>query len=758
MASPQLPYREWILYAVLGAALWPVPLLNVLHAESAAVMALATFFVAGTAALRRFAGGGGIRQVLLEQGMAVAVLLPVSAVPMLWAPNCAYETGLFFFALFPGVTLVFSVAVAALLSRLSNRRRIRLAGLVGTGLVVSVVGPLYDLGLHPQFYTYNHVFGGVLGPIYDEQLAVRPGLFVFRGLTLLWAGVLFGAARWIGPDRPSRWTRGATLAGLAAIVGITVFPARAGINTTHAHLQQHLDGHHRTAHVDLYYEPEAMGEKEAQTLAADLESDYRRMAGLLNVEASEVGRVAAYVYPSPHVKGRLTGARRTSVSPVWLARPQLHLLRDRFEASASHELAHVFSRPFGLPVLNASWAVGLVEGWAVALEEPAGQLAPDDLVAVSAETGTKTSLEARADGITRMLSPWGFWTGRGAVSYATMGSFVSYLLDAYGAGPLKQVYARANFRSAYGKSVTVLAHEWAASLRQQPVVSVAARDLVQRQFTRPSLFETTCPHYVPAYRRKAQEAQRVLAEGDTTRAVRLWKESVAQEPRFVASHTDLARVHLATGRLAEAGEVLVSLLDRIEPPHPPAALIRLADVRGHQGRGRTADSLYRTALRNLPRHWHDARSRIRLRALVADRPDVLGILTSGDSAAVQARRLDALDSPSTAVRIWAALRWQEAYAYDRAADRWRHAAATMPDGWPAGRPTAWGRSLRLRVQAWHARAALHAAPPERAHRLAQQAADGYRRYGARSATAALDRLADRAAVRLASGRPGEDRP
>jgi tetratricopeptide (TPR) repeat protein len=699
-----------------------------------------------------------VGQTLREQALALAVLIPVSAVPMLWAPNCAYGTGLLFFALFPGVTLVFAVAVATFLTRLSDRRRIRLAGLVGTGLIVSLVGPLYDLGFHPQFYTYNHVFGGVLGPIYDEQLAVRPGLFVFRGLTLLWAGALFGSAHWIGGGRPSRWVRAATLACLAAIIGIYVFPARAGINTTHAHLQQHLGGHHRTAHVDLYYDPEAMGEKEAQTLAADLESDYRRMAGLLNVEASEVGRVAAYIYPSPHVKGRLTGARRTSVSPVWLARSQLHLLRDRFEASASHELAHVFSRPFGLPVLNASWAVGLVEGWAVALEEPAGQLAPDDLVAVSAETGTKTSLEARADGIARMLSPWGFWTGRGAVSYATMGSFVSHLLDTYGAEPLKRVYARADFKAAYGKSVTVLAREWAGSLRQQSAVSVAARDLVQRQFTRPSLFETTCPHYVPAYRRKAQEARRVLAEGDTSRAVRLWKESVAQEPRFVASHTELARVYLATGRLAEAADVLGALLDRIDPPHPPAALIRLADVRGRQGRARTADSLYRAALRDLPRHWHDARSRIRLRALVADRPDVLGILTSGDSSAVQARRLDAVDSASTAVRIWAALRWQEAYAYDRAADRWMHGVAPMPDGWPAGRPTAWGRSLRLRVDAWHARAALHAGAPERARRLAEQAADGYRRYGARSAAAALDRLADRAAERSAPRAPDGEAP
>jgi len=741
---PSLHRQEWVPYVVLGMALWPIPLLNVLHAESTAVMALATFFIAGIGALRRFSEGQPLPHVLVAQALSLLLLLPISAVAMLWAPNCAFATGLLFFGLFPGVTLVLAVAVAFLITSLTGRRRDQVGGLVLLGLSVSLTGPLYDLGFHPQFYTYNHVFGGVLGPIYDEQLALRPGLFIFRGLTLLWAGLLFGAARWIRRGTLSIPGRLGMLVCSAAIIAVYAFPAISGINTTASHLQTRLSGHVATRHVDLYYDPASMTRGEAETIGTDLEAEYRRMADRLRVDAAEIGRVASYVYPSPAVKGRLTGARRTSVSPVWLDRPQIHLLRDRVAASASHELAHVFSRPFGLPGVRASWAVGLVEGWAVALEEPSGEPSPDDLVAVSAALDASSGLDARAAGIERLLSPWGFWTGRGAVSYATMGSFVSYLLDAYGPERLREVYARANFRAVYGRSVGELAEEWSESLRRKESVAVAARDVVRRRFTQPSLFETRCPHYVPPYRRHAQAASRAAADGDTLRAIDLWTRSVAEEPRYVRAHVDLARTYLATERVRDATALLDGLLRRFDPPHPPAAQLVLADGRARQGRGQEADSLYGAVLHSLPRHRHDPRSRVILRSLVADDPDVFRVLTSGDSAAVQARRLAGRDSASTAVRVWAAIRWMDAYDHAAAADQWQRVAEQSDDAWMDALSPASQRSLGLQLHAWHAGAALRAGKNERAARLARRAGAGYRRYGDRAAGEAMNRLADRA--------------
>ena len=111
------------------------------------------------------------------------------------------------------------------------------------------------------------------------------------------------------------------------------------------------------------------------------------------------------------------------MTPVWLSTPQVHVLAGQFEEIFPHELVHAFSRSFGMPILNASPAVGLVEGLAVAFEPPDG--GPDASEQVAAVMGGET-----ADRLARSLDPFGFWGGRGAVSYTTTGSFVGYLCEA----------------------------------------------------------------------------------------------------------------------------------------------------------------------------------------------------------------------------------------------------------------------------------------------------------------------------------------
>ena len=159
-------------YVLLGAVLWPTPLLNVLQAESAAVVAFASFFVAGWGATRSFTRDRRpVWNVLARQMGALLLPLAMLLIAQHWAPNCTLGQGLLFYLLFPVVTVVFSVGVAYALTGLAPRAPF--AALAGIGVLISILGPLYDLGLHPQFYTYNHVFGGVLGPVYDEQLAIR---------------------------------------------------------------------------------------------------------------------------------------------------------------------------------------------------------------------------------------------------------------------------------------------------------------------------------------------------------------------------------------------------------------------------------------------------------------------------------------------------------------------------------------------------------------------------------------------------------
>lgn len=734
--------RVYALYVGLGLVLWPLPLLNVLQVESAAVVAFVSFFVAGASAIGHFRSENRpLGRELLQQEAALLIPLGMLSVAALWAPNCTFGQGLLFYGLFPGITVLFAVTLAYAITGTNASWPVFTLG--GIGVLVSLAGPIYDLGFHPQLYTYNHVFGGVLGPIYDEQLAVRPGLFVFRGLTLLWAGAaaLLGARlRGEGPQ----WA----LPVCALIIGAVYwFAAPLGLNTPATYLQGELGGHVRTEHFDLYYDAERLGERAVEALAEDHEAYYAHLQEQLALGPEEgPARIQSYLYPNRDAKARLTGARSTSVTPVWLSQPQVHLLVDRAEASLGHELAHAFSRPYGLPLLRASWAPGLVEGWAVALEPPDPSPSPHDLVSVATATDTVGALSKKADAIAGRLSPWGFWTGRSAVSYATMGSFVRYLLDTYGPGPLKRVYARGNFKEVYGRSLSSLAAAWAEMLQQRPQVARAAHDVVFRQFTQPSLFETECPHYVPPHRRQFQAAQRAARRGDSAQVDGHLRRALSAEPRYASAHAALARRRLARGNPTAVRRQL----DTLQSEHRPAVLRRLqGDAHVLDGAPASARRLYVEARARTPRHAHEARTRLLLREAVAEQPDVAQVLTDGRSALRQAQALATLDSADTsAIQAWRALRLLDARRYAQSDSLWRRIEAPVAANWPR----AWQQAWRIQRTAWQSEAAYRAGHRASAQAAARSAAQRAAARGAEAWAETLEARARRAARLDSAGR------
>lgn len=713
--------RVYAAYLGLGIVLAPLPLLNVLQAESAAVVAFVAFFVAGFSALAAFGeSGASVGRVLLRQEVALGIPLAVLTVAQLWAPNCTFGQGLLFFALFPGVTVVLAVAVAYALTGAGVSRPRFVLVLLGSAIAVG--GPVYDLGFHPQFYTYNHVFGGVLGPIYDEQLAIRPGLFAFRTLTLLWAAAaLLLGRRLRGLGR--RWP----LPVCALAIGVAyLFSAPLGFNSPAWYLREQLGGHVQTEHFDLYYDPDRVRGVHVEELVEthELQLDWvRRRLG--TPVAPDGQRIQSYIYPSRDVKGRLTGARSTSVSPVWLEVPQVHLLRDRVGSSLGHELAHVASRLYGLPGLNASWAPGLVEGWAVALEPPTPGPSPDDLVLTAATSDSTIGLRAEAAAVADRLSPWGFWTGRGAVSYATMGSFIGYLVDRFGPEPLRKVYAWGNFESVYGQSLSLLAQEWARSLQRASVMDRTAHDVVNHRFTRPSLFEVRCPHYVPPARRHLQAATRAMRDRDTLRATAHLRRALADQPEFAAAHLRLARIRLARG---QANEVIQQLDTLSSSVRTPGIRVALADAWALVGAADSSRVLYADAVSSLPTFAADTRARIFLRDAVADRAEIVRVLVSADSAAAQAGALGRLPFDRAAVGAWQAIRLIDGGRFDAALRVWR----TVRSPLRAERPDGWRREWTLQKRAWMAESALRSDSLEAAGDLALAAARQARALGDRA--------------------------
>jgi hypothetical protein len=570
------------------------------------------------------------------------LLLPLAALTfsVLWAPNCAYPTGLAFFALFAIPSVILGAAVGYVI-RATGVRAPR-ALFVFVSVVILVAGLIYDLGLHPQFYTYNHVFGGVLGPIYDEDLTIRSGLVWFRLLSILWALGLVAItvsmrARRIGRAVPAdsdrkahtkhqvsrarvRVQRGVVLSSIG--IGLVyAFSAPLGINSPEWYIRQWLGAHSSSERFDLYHTPE-LAEARVDALLSMYEYHFDRLHGVLGVMPNE--RVAVYAYPDPFTRERLTGARYTNVAPVWLPSPQIHVLHDVPERVHAHELVHVFSREFGLPVLNASIAVGLIEGLAVALERPHAGPSPDDQVLAMLD-------DPRFDvsAVAERMTPTGFWGGRGAVSYTTAGSFVSFLLSAYPVSSFTSAYSTGRFGRYYGRSVEDLAAEWEASLRRRPVVSAfAARTAVQR-FSIPSLFEVRCPHYTPPHRRHFQSAQRALIQGDTARAMIAATQSLTVHGAFAPAGMLLAELQLLRDQPEEAVRTLNAL------SMTPQRDMRLGDAHALRGDVTLAREAYVRLLSTWPVAALDQRALTIIRYHVARDADAIRALYSRKSGEIE---------------------------------------------------------------------------------------------------------------------------
>ncbi len=624
--------RGLLSYVLVALALWPWPLFRILHVESSAVIAFAAFFIAGLSELPHLGRSGALRRALITQLLLLLVPWLMLTATLVWAPNCAYGTGLVYFIFFVAPSAVFGVSIAFLI-RQTRIRRGRLT-LILVGLLIAIGGVVYDLGFHPQFFTLNHVFGGVMGPIYDEEFDFRWGLVFFRILTLALAALCVIAGRIVRlrklhpqSDRslePRRQLRGGAAIACSIVVAIYVFSAPLGINSPEWYIQRELGSALEIEDFTLFYDESRLDSDAVEQIAYLLAFHQDKLDALFGEVDRD--RIHVYLYPDPFTRERLTGARFTNVAPVWLQQPQMHVLDSESRRVFTHELVHIYAREFGLPLLNASPSVGLVEGLAVALEAPAGGPSAHDQMLASLVRQSSEDQQARAEDVVARLSPLGFWGGRGAVSYTSAGSFIQFLIDEYDADRVRRVYRDGRFERAFGQSADELADEWLTFLRSRRIVSAAAGPTSRRRFSVPSLFERRCPHYATPPRRNYVSALRAMAEQDTSLAL------THAEAAWQMDTTLSAAASLATRLYFEKGDyeaVVDGVAGAAASTLGPTTTLRLADARLLMGDKVEADSLYRFVLETAPHSARAFRAQVILRRRLLDHPVILHAWLSG---------------------------------------------------------------------------------------------------------------------------------
>ncbi|TXD31672.1 tetratricopeptide repeat protein [Lujinxingia vulgaris] len=588
--------------ALAAVVLSFVPLLNLVGYESAAFFGvlgglLATGLTVADA--RRFDALKGRaldfgRLALRNLALLIAPLLILS-LNGLRVPNCDWGAGLSFWALISVMAVLMGTASAWVAVTVLRGRKVSYALAFGLPLL-DAAALAYHLATQPPIVGHQWFLGYFGGSIYDEALAVPVSLIVYRALHALAIVAVVAAldARW-------RWKQGAragwtaTLALGATLAMAVGFAHRqdAGIAIDRDHIIAELGGVIETEHFLIYHPQTRAWQKKAPLLAEDHEYRYDQLKRFFGTDpVAEHGRkVRSFVYADRDSKGALMGGRNTMVAKLWLH--EMHILwRGTGDRMLTHELAHIFTEPFGSGPLRLSMQrgvgvnMGLVEGVAFAAEWPARELDAHQASRAMRELGIAPDLGA-------LLGASGFWTQASGRAYTLMGSFVRYLIDTYGIERFKEVYGEGHFEEVYGNDVGALVGEWERFVDALDL-SEDQREVARYLYDRPSIFVRVCARTMAEWRRQANEASR---DGQPAEAIVLLRRVLDAQPELLWAHLELARALAQMGQMDEALDLLEARQQSPLSPVERAELEALmGDLRWRAGRAKEASQSYASCL------------------------------------------------------------------------------------------------------------------------------------------------------------------
>lgn len=461
-----------------------------------------------------------------------------------WNSPCSPTLGLGWYLVLPLPTLALSTAAGLFLGLLFPRAWQSAAG-YALLLALSLATSLAPLWTGPQVFVFDHFFGHLPGPLYDELLRIAPRLLVFRLLTLAWTGGALGLAILVRRRLPAARdgsplrALGLCAAALAAVQWGHSHRHDLGFEQSTESVERRLGGRLEGDRCLLIH-PREMDATEAGRLLLQCE---RRMEELGEFFGVDPGRVRVFLHRSQAEKAELVGAASTQFAKPWLG--QVHVDRRGFPHPVlDHELAHVVTarlgrRPFGVSA-SAFGLVplpGLIEGAAVAADWPGGTLSVHEQARAMRALGLAPDLP-------KILGAVGFWTQPAARAYTYAGSFIRWLVETRGPAAFASAYRNGDFEAAYGIPLATLVGHWEAFLDREPLPE-DLRALAEARFRRPSIFRQSCARELASLHAEASAAR---SSGDPRRAAELYERITELAP-----HDGGARIALASAWF-DAGE------------------------------------------------------------------------------------------------------------------------------------------------------------------------------------------------------------
>ena len=522
-----------VILTAAAAVMTQLPLVDDLGFEFAFLTAFIATFATGLMTIHlvkgwrsNYVGTTRLSALLcLLFGFSLATLLLPLGVMFLksWISGfCNVPEGIAFYLLLPGISVLWSTAVAMLCAFVTNRKLHATLLFLGA-MFVSIGISVFRLVTQPPVFAYNPIIGFFPGPIYDEVVVITSTLLTARGIVLvsvlaMVAGLCASfdsSARKIRPSLLMKFRGRGTdggdsggtddstsggkawsgmvlrvlfLASLAVLAAAYAYRAPLGIVIDREYIQQTLGGHRQTPHFDIYYDLNANTAWNIDRIALEHEYLLDQVTEYLEVSPPST-RIASYIYANADQKKRLMGARHTSIE-----RPgsdEMHLNDATFPHPVlKHELVHVLSASFGNALFGGSYWIGFHEGLAEAADWQDNPMNPHEWSRAMRVLGLAPPLEG-------LLSMTGFWTAASSRSYTLCGSFVRFLIDRYGLPAFKKAFPTGAVEEAYGRTPAELISEWEAFVDGIELREDELR-VARQRFIRPAIFRRHCPHEVAA--------------------------------------------------------------------------------------------------------------------------------------------------------------------------------------------------------------------------------------------------------------------
>jgi tetratricopeptide (TPR) repeat protein len=521
---------------------------------------------------------------------------------------CDPIEGTEYFVLGPGVGAVVGGVWGAVVGFLGGSDRPR----PWVAIAASIAGPLagvlfslYRFYSSPMVFAFDPFFGFFAGTLYDSVITDLEGLATYRIGTLATL-IAIGAFSACFVREPESVLRGPFMAGrkpppqFQPAVGLLILAAAAAGGSIFHWLKGPALGHYQTTgsirealgksitdgRCELVY-PAGTPAMEARALARECDGHVRQLEQFFGVRGP--GRIVAFVFASADQKGHLMGAASTYIAKPW--RGEIYIQRAGFPHPVMrHELAHVVAGAFGAGPFKVAGPLGgiipdpgRIEGVAVAASPGEEGLSLDEWAKAMRDLG----LLPRLDRVFK-LSFLGEPSSR---AYVVAGAFVDFFRRERGISAVRAWYSGQKIEQASGgKSLADLEQAFLSSLDKLKVPDDVLA-VARARFDRPAIFARRCPHIVD---RLLGDANTALAQSDTPRAARLYREVAALDAHDIGSRLGLAGCALKEGRTSDARGLYERLAMGQEYPKAVRvqAIETLGDIALVQGDGDEATRRY----------------------------------------------------------------------------------------------------------------------------------------------------------------------